>query len=123
MELEIFDEQPQNKALEKLKDLGVIVDHKQEAAFDGVQHRFKFANGWGASVVSHQYSYGGPAGLWEIAVLDRHGELNYTTPVTSDVLGYLSSDEVPQILFQIVGLPECPQNPTQGVPIYCSHNG
>lgn len=59
---------------------------------------FTFPNGYGASVVSHQYTYGGKEGLFEVAVLDRHGDLTYTTPITNDVLGYLSFAEVGETL-------------------------
>jgi len=59
---------------------------------------FTFPNGYGASVVSHQYTYGGKEGLFEVAVLDRHGDLTYTTPITSDVLGFLSFAEVGETL-------------------------
>lgn len=70
----------------------------------GTQHLFKFANGYGASVVRHQYSYGGDAGLWELAVLDDGGNLTYKTPVTSDVLGRLTEAEVAEALDQIAAL-------------------
>ena len=32
---------------------------------DGVQHVYEFPNGYGASVIKHDYSYGGKSGLWE----------------------------------------------------------
>lgn len=70
----------------------------------GVQHLFKFANGYGASVVRHPYSYGGDSGLWGLAVLDSAGSLTYKTPITNDVLGRLTEDEVAETLDQIVAL-------------------
>jgi hypothetical protein len=66
--------------------------------------RISFDNGYGASVVSHQYSYGGRAGLFELAVLDKNGKLTYDTPITSDVKGYLTPKDVTEILIQIQGL-------------------
>ena len=36
----------------------------------GVQHTYKFPNGYGASVIRHEGSYGYSQGLWELAVLD-----------------------------------------------------
>ena len=60
---------------------------------NGVQHRFKFDNDYGASVIKHDYSYGGKNGLWELAVLDfsidKSGEITYHTPITQDVIGHL----------------------------------
>lgn len=69
---------------------------------------YSFANGYGASVVSNQMSYGGRRGLYEVAVLDADGNFCYTTPVTSDVVGYLTFDEVKDILKQIEDLPPPP---------------
>ena len=69
----------------------------------GVQHEYEFPNGYGASVVSHSYSYGRESGLWELAVLD-HGHLTYTTPITADVLGHLTTEEVDATLDRIAAL-------------------
>lgn len=76
---------------------------------DGEQRKFRFENGYGASVVRHQYSYGGPEGLFELAVLDRSGHLTYDTPVTSDVEGWLTEDAVQSLLAAIEALPEAPR--------------
>ena len=64
----------------------------------GVKSRMMFENGFGVSVVSHTYSYGGKDGLFEIAVLDKEGEITYKTPVTNDVIGHLNPDEVTEIM-------------------------
>jgi hypothetical protein len=60
-----------------------------------------FENGYGVSVVSHTYSYGGKDGLFEIAVLDKDGNLTYDTPVTNDVIGYLTEEDVTDVLKQV----------------------
>lgn len=65
----------------------------------------KFPNGRGVSIVRHQHSYGGRSGLFELAVLDSTGEIDYSTPVTGDVLGYLTVDEVLQAMKQVFDLP------------------
>ena len=70
----------------------------------GVQARITFDNGFGASIVKGPYTYGGPEGLYEIAVLDKDGELTYDTPITNDVLGHLTEDDVTNILSQIQNL-------------------
>ena len=67
---------------------------------------FHFANGYGASVVSHAHSYGGEEGLCEIAVL-RDDKLCYTTPLTNDVLGWQTDDDVAKVLAAIAALPKC----------------
>lgn len=71
----------------------------------GEQVKYLFPNGFGASVVSHAYSYGGASGLWELAVLGQDGHLNYDTPVTDDVIGWLDEGEVDALLSQIEALP------------------
>lgn len=67
---------------------------------NGVRHIYKFDNGYGASVIKHDYSYGGRDGLWEIAVLEND-ELCYTTPITEDVIGHLSWENVENYLQKI----------------------
>ena len=60
----------------------------------------KFNNGYGASVLfgSHWYSNG--IDTYEVAVLDD-GDITYATPITDDVLGYISKSEVDAVLIQI----------------------
>jgi hypothetical protein len=75
-----------------------------EPFMSGVRSRIMFENGFGVSVVSHTYSYGGKAGLFEVAVLNKNGDLTYDTPVTNDVVGYLNPDEVTEIMEQVQNL-------------------
>ena len=67
----------------------------------GKKARMAFENGYGVSVVSHTYSYGGKDGLFEIAVLDKDGDLTYDTPVTNDVIGYLTEEDVTDVMKQV----------------------
>jgi hypothetical protein len=72
---------------------------------DGIQAIVKFKNNYGASVIKHEYSYGGKQGLYELAVTqyDENGDWDicYDTPITDDVLGYLTEDDVTDYLTQI----------------------
>ena len=68
---------------------------------NGIQRIYKFKNGYGASVVMHDYSYGGKNGLWELAVLDSDDNLCYHTPVTQDVIGYLNDTQLQSYLKEI----------------------
>ena len=61
---------------------------------NGIQRLYQFDNGYGASVVCHDGSYGNRQGLWELAVLDAVGNCIYYTPITDDVLGWLTDEEV-----------------------------
>ena len=64
----------------------------------------EYPNGYGASVIIGDPSYGGHIGLYEIAVLDKDGHLTYDTPITDDVIGYLTEADVSEILVKIKNL-------------------
>jgi hypothetical protein len=70
----------------------------------GKKARMHFDNGFGVSVVSHSYSYGGRDGLYEVAVLDSNDELTYDTPVTNNVIGYLTEEDVTDVMKQVQDL-------------------
>lgn len=80
-----------------------IVEENTLLELNGIQIVHLFPNGYGASVVKHDMSYGGKQGLWEMAVL-KNGELCYNTSVTSDVLGHLSDEDVEFHLKEIENL-------------------
>lgn len=74
-----------------------------DRGLSGKQFTVTYENGFGASVIQGPYSYGGPEGRYELAVL--HGEtLCYATPITSDVVGWLDALEVVKLLHQIARL-------------------
>lgn len=88
---------------------------KPHLAGSGTQKLYRFDNGYGASVVRFTLlgglggSYGASEGLWEMAVLQWKGdddyELTYDTPITEDVIGWLSDEEVEEKLRAIRDLP------------------
>jgi len=55
--------------------------------------KYSFSNGYGASVVRNEMSYGHEGGYFELAVI-KDDKLCYDTPITSDVIGWLTWDEV-----------------------------
>ena len=61
--------------------------------------RVSFDNGYGVSVIPY-----GNNGKYEIAVL-KDGDLCYDTPITSDVIGDLSEEEVTSYMKEIQQLP------------------
>ena len=68
----------------------------------GIYSRTMFENGYGVSVIRHKYSYGGADGLYELAVLDTNGEIDYDNTVAEgDVHGYLTEDDVTELLKRI----------------------
>ena len=88
--------------MKKFEDLDFV--KLDDGFMVGKQARMIFDNGYGVSVVSHTYSYGGKDGLFEVAVLDEDGDLTYNTPVTNDVIGFLNPDEVTDIMEQVQNL-------------------
>lgn len=77
---------------------------------NGRQAKMMFENGYGISVVRFRM-YGGFFGSytnneseWEIAVLkgnEKNWDLDYSTPITENVCGYLLAEEVTKIMKQI----------------------
>lgn len=85
-----------------------LMTRQHHADAEGVQHVFKFGNGYGASVVRFKHSYGSHHGLWELAVIKFDGDdwsLTYQTPITDDVIGHLTEEEVSRLLLAINALP------------------
>ena len=74
---------------------------------NGTQEIHRFDNGYGASKVMHDCSYGGDRCLWEIAVIKFTGvgdwdwHITYDTPITTDVIGHLTYTEAQAVLQQI----------------------
>lgn len=84
-----------------------LVKFREVEVFNGVQYLFRFDNDYGASVIKHCYSYGSEKDLWELAVIKYTDSLYdewhlvYDTPITDDVLGYLTDEQVRNTLKQI----------------------
>jgi hypothetical protein len=83
--------------MKQFKDL----QFKKHPHLNGVISRITFDNGYGASVVKHEFSYGSDKGLYELAVLDKNGDLTYDTPITDDVIGYLREEDVTDVMEKI----------------------
>lgn len=70
----------------------------------GLQNKYRFPNNYGASLIYAPGSYG-----LELAVLDfsvnPNGDLIYDTPITNDVLSYLTWEQVADVLIVIKRLP------------------
>ena len=74
-----------------------------------MQYIFKFDNHYGASVIKGCGSYGYYEDLWELAILNfgddnDKGHIDYSTPITDDVKGYLTDKVVRHTLDEIKGL-------------------
>ncbi len=79
----------------------------------GIAARQFFDNGYGVSVVRFTSpfgfggSYGADEGLYEVAVIkgtEDDWNICYDTPITDDVLGHLSEEEVEVLLYEVENL-------------------
>jgi hypothetical protein len=77
----------------------------QKHRIAGRQAVMEFDNGYGVSVITGPMAYGGDRGLYELAVL-KGASLCYDTPVTDDVIGYLSPKEVSEKMAEVQALPK-----------------
>ena len=73
-------------------------------ATSGRQISLIFPNGRGASVIND--GYGKEDGLFEVAVLGPDGTIDYSTPITDDVCGWLTDEKVTAMLVTIAALAE-----------------
>lgn len=82
-----------------------LLKKRDDVQLRGVQYLFRFENDYGASVVKHMGSYGHHEDLWELAVIvfdsGDNWDLTYNTPITCDVEGYLTDEEVRDLLRRI----------------------
>lgn len=65
-------------------------------------YRVSLPNGYGVSLIRGGPAYSGPD-TWEVAVT-CNGVLCYDTPVTDDVLGYQTDQDVARVLEQLEAL-------------------
>ena len=81
----------------KMKTFADLKFHPH-ASGNGIQAIMRFENGRGVSVVQFDGSYGHQQGLYELAVLDKDGNIDYSTAITNDVLGWLTINEVSEAM-------------------------
>ena len=65
----------------------------------GLSAKLEFDNGYGVSVINGKGTYTND-GQYELAVL-KNGNITYDTDITSDVIGFLSEDEVSEIMKKV----------------------
>lgn len=102
---------------------------KDHPAGSGTQQIYRFDNGYGASAIRFTFnsasfggsgltvgSYGAEHGLWELAVIRFTGaddwEITYDTPITDDVVGWLTDEQVQEHLRLIRDLPAPESDPS-----------
>jgi len=94
--------------MKEFKDL-LFKEHPNGVGFQSVM---EFENGYGVSVVCGQFFYCSPREnlyaasmyrTYEVAIMEG-GSLTYDTPLTDDVLGYLTTEEVSSVMKQVQNL-------------------
>lgn len=68
-----------------------------------IEYRYRFPNGFGASVARNCFTGGHEMELFEVAVM-KGGNLYYKTEVTHDVIGCCDADDVGRVLRAIASL-------------------
>lgn len=86
------------------KAFSEIEDAMHEHNYGGKRAWLMFPNGYGASIICTSFSYGSPEAPWELAVMTKDG-ICYDTPLTDDVIGHLTEDDVVRICGEIFNLP------------------
>ena len=88
---------------EKFKEY-IFIDEEHDI-FKGRMVRYRFPNGYGASVIEGEKSYG-----LELAVLEfsdsEYGSITMSTEITDDVIGFIEDEELDEILERISRLGE-----------------
>jgi len=90
------------KYIDKIK--GIAEEFEEGTRLGGVYYFAEFNNGYGIDIVKHNGSYGREDDLFEIAVM-KDGDCCYDTPITDDVVGWLSADEVMEYVAKVANLP------------------
>ena len=75
--------------------IDTIPDYK-----DAKQAVLNFDNGYGVSVLLGKCFYSNEANTYELVVLKGDG-ICFTTSITDDVIGHISSDEVTDIMIRV----------------------
>ena len=106
--MQSFSIEIKDEDFRKYRKPAIIEYGPDDKSVTSIQYIYRFPNGYGASVVKHSGSYGHALDLWELAVTtwgDDGDHLNYSTPITDDVLGNLTGGMVCDILGKIACLP------------------
>ena len=79
-------------------DLFKSLEWKESKTPKGIYATMEFDNGFTASVIRNEMSYGNRQGLYELAVL-KDGSITDETDITDDVEGWLAEKDVERTLY------------------------
>lgn len=69
---------------------------RQHEIFCGTIVKYEFPNGYGISVVESDFTYN-DEGTYEVGIT-HNGYLTYNTPITKDVLGFQTPEDINELL-------------------------
>lgn len=77
-----------------------------KSGLNGFSRIIQFENGYGFSIISNKFSYGGSQGLFEVALLCENGVIMYDKSIGfGDVVGHLDFDDVALLIKAVSALP------------------
>ena len=82
--------------MKEFKDL----EHNKHSIGCGTQAVLDFDNGYGVSVLFGTTFYSNGIDTYEVAIKNKSG-ITFETDITSDVIGYVSAEEVTDIMKQV----------------------
>lgn len=89
-------------SLNELRDRIISAENLSDTLFQRL--RVIFDNGYGMSIIQGLYSYGGTEGKFEIAVLGADGDIDSSNPISDDIIGRLTAEDVVSIARELVAL-------------------
>ena len=82
----------------------VFGPHPVGYGYFDTQAKMTFPNGYGVSVVTGSHAYSSEGRPYEVAIFDGNG-LTYDTPITDDVIGHQTAEDVTDIMRRVQELP------------------
>ena len=82
----------------------IAISGKVNSSYEGYSYVLNFINGYGASIIKHDYSRASSCDdRWELAVL-KNNSICYDTDLTDDVICYLTEDDLVKEVINISNL-------------------
>jgi hypothetical protein len=84
-----------------ISDLQYLIDIGETKHPKGIRMLFKFPNGYQASCVQNEWSYGGDQELWEVAAINPKGDFFALEGQLDTVIGWLDDETAEGVVERI----------------------
>jgi hypothetical protein len=81
------------------------LDFEAHPCGNGQRAKFKFYNGYSVSVVFGDMFYSNGVDTYELTIFNPEGDIDYSTELTDDVLGYQTAEEITKAMKFVNDLP------------------